>query len=138
MPLSWPEAVTEIWIHSYTSDRCLGKAASPRGSHSFLGHCRLPVHTARLPHLSSRRTHRSLNCRCGCFQGGRLRFFWNLCSSSPGSPTFASGDTWNGKGARAATPASGARASGVSTSRAMREDGPSRDEGFLLFSLWAG
>lgn len=96
-----------------------------------------PTRPKSPPHLSSSRTHRSLNCRSRCFRCGRcrLRFFRNLRSAPPPRWALPGRDTWGGHSERTADPASGTRASeaGTSGTKMAEEAGP--DKGLLLVSL---
>lgn len=89
------------------------------------------------PHLSSSRTHRSLNCRSRCFRCGRcrLRFFRNFRSAKTPRWALPGGDTWGGHSERTADPASGTRASAAGTSGTKMAEEAGPDGGLLLFSL---
>lgn len=88
------------------------------------------------PDLSSRRTHRSLNCRSRCLRRGRLRFFRNFCSASLGGWALPGRDTRGGSVECTEDMASGVGTSEVGTFGAKMVDGVGCVEVFLLFPLY--
>lgn len=91
-----------------------------------------PVKLSVVPHLSSNRTHRSLNCRSLCLRGGRLRFFRNFRSAPSSRPRSVSPvrGSWGDISDRTTGPASSA---GVSGSKVARGTGSTGE--LLILSL---